>query len=169
MRRRNDVHTLDKSGGLLAIQEKLVRKFVAELSEFDNLYYEVCNEPYFGGVTMEWQHHIVDVIVEAEKAIPVKHLISLNIANGSKKIEKTHPAVSIFNFHYVSPPTAALENFALNKVIGDNETGFKGTADDHYRMEAWEFLLSGGIWGNQPLSKYERSMLLHGQLDDLSC
>jgi hypothetical protein len=29
-------------------------------------------------------------------------------------------------------------------VIGDNETGFKGTADDHYRMEAWEFMLAGG-------------------------
>jgi len=24
--------------------------------------FEVCNEPYFGGVTMEWQHHIADVI-----------------------------------------------------------------------------------------------------------
>lgn len=141
---RNDVHTLDKSGGLLAVQEKLVRKIVVELADFDNLYYEVCNEPYFGGVTMEWQHHIIDVIVEAEKALPAKHLISLNIANGSQKIEKPHPAVSIFNFHYASPPTAVAENFALNRVIGDNETGFKGTADDHYRMEAWEFLLAGG-------------------------
>jgi hypothetical protein len=141
---RNDVHTLDKSGKLLEVQEKMVRKIVAELAEFDNLYYEVCNEPYFGGVTMEWQHHIVDTIVDAEKSIPKKHLISLNIANGSKKIEKPHPAVSIFNFHYASPPTAVAENFSLKKVIGDNETGFKGTADDHYRMEAWEFLLAGG-------------------------
>ena len=52
--------------------------------------------------------------------------------------------MSIFNFHYASPPTAVAENFALNKVIGDNETGFKGTGDTHYRMEAWEFLLAGG-------------------------
>ncbi len=29
-------------------------------------------------------------------------------------------------------------------MIGDNETGFKGTGDAHYRMEAWEFLLAGG-------------------------
>jgi hypothetical protein len=36
------------------------------------------------------------------------------------------------------------ENYHLNKVIGDNETGFKGTKDDHYRMEAWEFILAGG-------------------------
>ena len=36
------------------------------------------------------------------------------------------------------------DNFGLNKVIGENETGFKGTGDTHYRREAWEFLLAGG-------------------------
>ena len=52
--------------------------------------------------------------------------------------------MSVFNFHYASPPAAVGENYHLNKVIGDNETGFKGTKDDHYRMEAWEFILAGG-------------------------
>ena len=141
---RTNVHTLDKSGGLLAVQAALTRKLVTELNGFDNLYYEICNEPYFGGVTMEWQHHIADVIAETEKSLPNKHLISQNIANGSKKIIQPHPAVSIFNFHYASPPKAVAENYALNKVIGDNETGFKGTNDTHYRMEAWEFILAGG-------------------------
>ena len=36
-------------------QEAFVRKVVTELNGFDNLYYEICNEPYFGGVTLEWQ------------------------------------------------------------------------------------------------------------------
>src|SRR5207249_10702412 len=98
------VYTLDKNGGLLAVQDTLVRKLVRELNTFDNLYFEVCNEPYFGGVTLDWQHHIVDTIVAAEKELPHKHLISQNIANGSKKVERPHPAVSIFNFHYASPP-----------------------------------------------------------------
>lgn len=141
---KHEVYTLDKSQGLLDVQEKMTRKIVEELNEFDNLYYEVCNEPYFGGVTTDWQHRIVDVIHETEKGLTNRHLVSMNIANGTKKIEKPHPGVSIFNFHYASPPAAVAENLALNKVIGDNETGFKGTADDHYRMEAWEFLLAGG-------------------------
>ena len=47
---------------LLAIQEAVTRKIVQELGDFDNLYYEVCNEPYFGGVTMEWQHRIAPVV-----------------------------------------------------------------------------------------------------------
>jgi len=145
---RTNVYTLDQSGGLLAVQEAMTRKIVTELNGFDNLYYEICNEPYFGGVTMEWQHRIADVIVETEKSLPKKHLISQNVANGSKKITHPHPAISIFNFHYASPPRAVTENYHLNKVIGDNETGFKGTNDTHYRMEAWEFILNGGALYN---------------------
>ena len=35
-------------------------------------------------------------------------------------------------------------NYDLNKVIGDNETGFRGTNDLPYRVEAWSFILAGG-------------------------
>ncbi|KAA9346641.1 cellulase family glycosylhydrolase [Larkinella humicola] len=141
---RNDVYTLDKNGGLLAIQEAMVRKIVTELNGFSNVLFEICNEPYFGGVQLNWQHHIADLIVETETSLPNKHLITQNIANGSAKIEKPHPAVSVFNFHYATPPKAVPLNYGLNKVLGDNETGFKGTADSTYRKEGWEFLLAGG-------------------------
>jgi len=141
---RTNVYTLDKHGGLLAVHEALVRKVVAELKDFDNLMYEICNEPYFGGVTLEWQHRIADVIVDAEKDFPRKHLITQNIANDKAKIEKPHPAVSVFNFHYAQPADTVAMNYHLNKVIGDNETGFRGTNDLPYRVEAWEFILAGG-------------------------
>jgi len=145
---RTNVYTLDRHGGLLLVHEALVRKIVTELKDFDNVYYEICNEPYFGGVTMAWQRRMVDVIVETEKQLGVRHLISLNIANGKAKIVDPHPAVSIFNFHYATPPDAVGLNYGLNKVIGDNETGFKGTNDTHYRMEGWEFILAGGALYN---------------------
>ena len=35
-------------------------------------------------------------------------------------------------------------NYGLGKVIGDDETGFRGTADAPYRTEGWEFILAGG-------------------------
>ncbi len=35
-------------------------------------------------------------------------------------------------------------NYSLNKVIGDNETGFDGIEDSKYRSEAWNFILAGG-------------------------
>jgi hypothetical protein len=140
---KHEVYTTDKEPALLAVQEALTRKIVAELNDFDNLYYEVCNEPYFGGVTRAWHDRITDAIVAAEKKRKKKHLIAWNVANGAKKVEKPHPGISIFNFHY-APPEAVAQNYALNKVIGLNETGFKGTGDDYYRVQAWEFLLAGG-------------------------
>ena len=122
----------------------MVRKFAEELKEFDNIYYEICNEPYFGGVTIDWQKHIAKTLTDAEKELGVRHLIAQNIANESKKITGPSPLVSIFNFHYATPPNAVAQNFVLNKVIADDETGFKGTGDAVYRMEAWDFFLAGG-------------------------
>jgi hypothetical protein len=141
---RTDVYTIDKSGSLLDIQKKLVRKLVTELNSFDNVIFEICNEPYFGGVTLEWQHAIANEIVETEKDLPKKHLVSQNVANGSSLISNPHPAVSIFNFHYAYPPVTIAYNYHLNKVIGDNETGFRGTSDSTYRFEGWRFIIGGG-------------------------
>ena len=42
---RNEVFTL-KHPEMVARHEAFVRKVVGELKEFDNLYYEICNEPY---------------------------------------------------------------------------------------------------------------------------
>ncbi|MEP6756196.1 MAG: DUF6298 domain-containing protein, partial [Chthonomonadales bacterium] len=139
----NEAYTL-KHPDLLGVQDSMVRKIVAELADFDNVYYEICNEPYFGGVTMEWQYHIIQTIVEAEKDFPKKHLISLNVANAKAQVVNPYPDVSIFNFHYATPPVTVGMNYGLNKVFGDNETGFRGKADVLYRSEAWEFLLAGG-------------------------
>jgi len=143
----NEVYTLAHKD-LLAVQEAATRKVVGELRDFDNLYYEICNEPYFGGVTMEWQNRIADVIVDAEKDFPRKHLISMNIANGRAKVANPHPAVSIFNFHYCHPPDVVEMNYGLNKVIGDNETGFRGKDDVLYRTEGWGFIIAGGALYN---------------------
>jgi hypothetical protein len=126
------------------VQEALTRKLVTELNGFDNLFFEICNEPYFGGVTIPWQHHIADVIVETERSLPARHLIAQNIANNSARITNPHPAVSVFNFHYATPPDAVGLNYGLNKVIGDDETGFRGTGDAAYRTEGWDFVIAGG-------------------------
>jgi len=141
---RTNVYTLDRSNGLLNVQDELVRKIVTELKSYPNLIYEICNEPYFGGVTKEWQHHIATLVQETEKDFSYQHLISQNIANGSQKINDPHEGISVFNFHYATPPVTVGMNYALNKVIGDNETGFNGNADSTYRKEGWAFILAGG-------------------------
>jgi hypothetical protein len=141
---RNDIYTLDKHGGLLAVEERLVRKLVDEFREFDNIYYEIMNEPYTRGIPRDWEHHIADIIVDAQKEHQHKKLISQNIANKTAQIVMPHSAVSIFNFHYAVPPDAVTRNYSLNKAIGDNETGFRGTANLPYRTEGWDFVFAGG-------------------------
>jgi hypothetical protein len=141
---RTDVYTIDKNGELLTVQEKMVRKVVDELKDCPNLIYEICNEPYFGGITLEWQEFISKTIVDAEKSFVSKHLISQNIGNGFEKIKNPNPLVSVFNFHYATPPMAVTMNYGLNKVIGENETGFNGQKDSTYRKEAWELMMAGG-------------------------
>ena len=147
---RHDPLTLDKSGGLLAVQEAMVRQFAAELREFDNVTFEIVNEPYATNppVPDDWQRHLTDVLAAAMKDWPQPFLISWNIANGSAKVMNPHPAVSFFNFHYATPPDAAAVNWNLNKPIGDNETGFRGTGDAVYRGEAWDFIIAGGALFN---------------------
>jgi len=121
------------------------------------LYYEVCNEAYFGGVAMDWQYRIVDTIVDAEKSFPHQHLISMNIGNGRKKVEQAHPGVSILNFHYCVPPDAVALNYGLNRVIGENETGFRGPENANYRPEGWDFMLAGGALYNNLDYSFTRS------------
>jgi len=140
---RTEVYTLNHPS-LLAVQDAMVKKIVTELADFDNLYYEICNEPYFGGVTLEWQRHIAATITQTEASLGVRHLIAQNIANKTQKITDPDPNVSIFNFHYAKPPTAVTDNYRLNKAIGDDETGFAGTAPKPYRLEAWDFIIAGG-------------------------
>ncbi len=144
---RTEVLTL-KHPELLEFQLGFVRKAVRELNRHDNFYFEVCNEPYFGGVTEQWQHRVIDEIVKTEKALPKKHLISMNIANGHKKVDSLYPGVSILNFHYCVPPVTVEMNWELDCVIGENETGFRGSDDILYRTEGWDFILAGGALYN---------------------
>ncbi|UCD52250.1 MAG: polysaccharide lyase [Phycisphaerales bacterium] len=141
---RTDVYAL-KDRDLLAVQDAMVRKVVEALKDCDNVYYEICNEPYFGGVTIPWQHHIAETIARAEARFEHKHLIAQNIANKSKVVENPSPHVSILNFHYAKPPEAVAQNYHWDRAIGDDETGFAG--EDRvkpYRLEGWDFIMAGG-------------------------
>jgi hypothetical protein len=135
---------------IIDVHEKMVRKIVNELRDFDNLYYEVCNEPYFGDTLAlrKWEDYMTGVVADAEKNFSLKHLISNNIANHKRLVPELRDNVSIYNFHYASPPVTVALNYHLNRVIGDNETGFDGINDATYRMEAWNFILAGGAMFN---------------------
>lgn len=162
----NHINSLAALGGEREVEKALVRKIVTELNGFDNVYYEIANENYGGPNNqnnINWEHGLAKTVADTEATLPKKHLVSMNIANGEKgsplsahakdwwKMAANDPRlsqyVSIYNFHYAHPEVAS-QNQHINKIIGDNETGFNGRADQPYRSQAWQFLLSGGALYN---------------------
>lgn len=165
------VNTL-QNGNILQHQERYVRKLVRELNGFANLYFEIQNEPWadLSDTTLvrnaygdrsdwrntlqvvaqrsnAWQRKVAAWVKDEERQLPNKHLVSQNIANFHYPVIDADPQVSIFNFHYTLPE-AVTGNYHLNKVIGFNETGFAGKADETYRRQAWRFMMAGGALFN---------------------
>jgi len=165
---RKSVQTLN-NGKLLQYQESMVRKIVAELNEFDNVFYEIQNEPWsdFGIKVLEldrkeeglspwqkivdeanpaslaWQKHMVSAIVKEEAKQKEKHLIAQNFTNFRYQLKEIDPRISILNFHYALPEAVG-DNYHSNKVVGFDESGFSGNKDETYRRQAWRFIMAGG-------------------------
>jgi len=164
------VHTLF-NGNLRAYQEQYIRKMVRELNAYDNIFFEIQNEPWAdhpnlvdyvnlddtavfsrswqkrvevaNQVSAEWQAWVTGVIGDEESYMGKKHLIAQNISNFQYNIQDPPDAISIFNFHYAHPD-AVLLNSDLKGVTGLDETGFMPQGDLLYITQAWRFILSGG-------------------------
>ncbi len=153
-------YTFLREPALLERQKQLAAKIVTELNEFDNVYFEICNEPYWAkgipGVNPDvkeqhflpgvnaWQAEIAATIAETEKNLPKKHLVAQNLANEYLKVDTVcHPAVSVLNFHYAFPPKAVTDNYAFNLPVSFDETADGCDAPDR-RTEAWAFIMAGG-------------------------
>lgn len=164
------LHTLE-NGNVLAYQEKYVRKLVREANAFDNVIFEIQNEPWSDrpvlssvinpylrppgrdtfpnsvdladGTSLAWQARVAEWITQEESTLPNRHLIAQNYSNFRSSVQGVVAGASIVNFHYAYPE-AVLLNYGLSKAISYDETGFLGRDDDAYRRQAWNFMLSGG-------------------------
>ncbi len=134
---------LGNNSALLATQLGLVTKLVRELSKYDNVMFEIINEPYSkdGAVTASWQAQIAATI----KAEHTGHLVMQNIHNEQALVTASDldHNVDVLQFHY-AVPNASLANYALGRAIGYDETGFKGSEPGRYRRAAWAWFMSGG-------------------------
>ena len=109
---RNEVYG-GQDRRLLDTQRAVVRKLVTALNRFDNVYFEVCNEPYErDGLTQEWNHLMIEAVVAAEAALPNKHLIAQGFPNSSAAVSRLNRHVSILNFHGTTPDAVRL-NYAI--------------------------------------------------------
>ena len=128
MRRWRDFTTL-ADPSVAEHQRRLVRKLVTETNEFDNLYYEICNEPAHAQSDLTglpdpepvrlWQLAMIETIRETERALPKRHLVAVNCQEGlpvrapdvpddfpvtvlDDGCYRHEPAVDLLNVHYIS-------------------------------------------------------------------
>lgn len=159
-----------QNGKLIDYQKALVRKMVTELNKYDNVFYEIQNEPWAdngqkamrtlrtldpdqGGwfkwaetaseASLKWQKEMAGVVAETEKRLPKKHLIAQNYANFKASLPEVDNSISILNFHYAWPETVWL-NYGWNRPVNFDESGFAGPSDTTYLRQAWQFMLAGG-------------------------
>jgi hypothetical protein len=177
---RKKSNTLE-NGPLSGFQITLVKKITTELNAFDNLFYEIQNEPWSddpqramrilrtldpqgmgwakwsetaSAASLKWQETIAAAIKETEKSLPKKHLIAQNYVNFKHSLDEVDQNISILNFHYVWPETVWL-NYGWDRPVNFDESGFAGTSDSAYLRQAWQFMIAGGaIFNNLDYSFY---------------
>ncbi len=184
----NQLPTVDRTksntlanGKLSDYQKAMVSKIVTELNAFDNVFYEIQNEPWSDDpqdamrtlktmdpegmqwskwahtaseASLEWQQVMIDEIVKTERSLSKKHLIAQNYTNFKHSLEKVDAKVSLLNFHYNWPEVVSM-NYAWNRPISFDESGFAGSSDTTYLRQAWAFMLAGGaVFNNLDYSFY---------------
>ncbi|MGK7396786.1 MAG: hypothetical protein ACNS62_19575 [Candidatus Cyclobacteriaceae bacterium M3_2C_046] len=166
---RSQLHAIS-NGPLYDYQLKMVKKLVAELNEFDNLIFEIQNEPWADQANtvmkinpfiqeaqpawvnrvdlatpaaLAWQDQMTIMIKQTEQDLPQQHIIAQNYCNFKYPIPHVTDNISIINFHYAYPE-AVTWNYGWNRPISFDESGFSGRDPVIYRRQAWNFILSGG-------------------------
>lgn len=179
---RIDFNTL-KNDRVLFYQKALITKLTTELNKYDNIFFELSNEPWADNgndvtflhktlipkenplgwllwatsatpATLAWQKELAQTFRKAEEGLPKKHLLAQNYSNFKENLIEVGEEIDILNFHYAWPE-AVSENSGWNRPINFDESGFAGSHDTTYLHEAWAFMLSGGaVFNNLDYSFY---------------
>ncbi|MFZ5831482.1 MAG: alpha/beta hydrolase [Planctomycetota bacterium] len=159
--KRDHQCTLDEPQ-LVAYQKAYVRKIVSELNRYDNLIYDVADEPdFFNAIDDQkvnlWIDVMMDEIIQAEAALPKRHLIAETFHRSLEDHGKkwgADPRTSWISVEYTTGLEAFASQYAHQKpyVLIETTTpilnplGFWGAeyGVDSSRVHAWPFMVAGG-------------------------
>ena len=152
----------NRNEGVVRYQKAYIAKITTELNEYDNVIFDLCDEPSLVGqpdgniIVMPdskvapWLLAMKDAFLKAEEPLPKKHILGQTVQNLSPDFSRAEwcqwlPA------EYVTPAGKAIDkDYAVNKPIVDVESDYFGygltgayTVDD-IRLEGWWFMLRGG-------------------------
>jgi len=151
-----------RNEGVVRYQKAYVARIAAELNAFDNVIYDLCDEPLLQGkpdgdiVTLAeadvvpWLHALRDAFLQAETDLPKKHVLGQTVQSLSPDLS-AEPWCAWLPTEYVRAATAAFEkDYPARKPIVNVESDYYGhglvkpyTVDD-VRVEGWWFLVGGG-------------------------
>jgi len=143
-------------------QKAYVAKITRELNAYDNVIFDLCDEPSLVGkpdgsisvhpdsVTAPWLLELRDAFLQAEAGLPKRHILGQTAQNLSPDFSR-EPWCDWVAAEYVKPAAAAIEkDYAAGKPIMDVESDYFGfgltspyTSTD-IRVEGWWFMLGGG-------------------------
>ena len=153
----------DRNKDVIEYQKAYIKKIVTEINEYENLIFDICDEPCLQGLpdgsvilrpdslTIPWINEMKDAFLEREERLPKKHLLGQTVQSCSPDFSG-EPWCEWLPTEYVGPAEKALKlNYITNKPIINVETNYFGISLTKYaynvdavRIEGWWFMLGGG-------------------------
>ena len=134
---------------LVGYQARYVRKIASELYKFDNIIYDICDEPEMQHrESGEWNSYLLDALVSVDRH---RHLCG-ETANSASPDFTGDERTSWIPTEYISPMETTLDNdYSDNKPIIDVETAYYSywygaSPVDESRAESW-YGMVGGLAG----------------------
>jgi hypothetical protein len=144
-------------------QKAYIKKIVTELNEYDNLIFDICDEPSLQGlpdgnivlrpdsIIVPWINAMKDAFLQTEELLPEKHLLGQTVQSCSPDFS-AEPWCKWLPTEYVGPAEKAFKlNYMSNKPVINVETNYFGISltkqaynVDAVRLEGWWFMLGGG-------------------------
>jgi len=144
-------------------QKAYIKKITTELNEFDNLIYDICDEPSLQGLpggsiallpdslVIPWINEMKDAFLQEEEKLPKKHILGQTIQNLSPDFSNEEWC-NWLPTEYVKPAGNALKmNYKNNKPLVNVESNYFGCGltknpytADAVRLEGWWYMLGGG-------------------------
>jgi hypothetical protein len=148
---------------VMEYQKAYIQKIVTELNAYDNVIYDICDEPSLQGLADgsiivnpdstigPWIIEMKEAFIQAEKSLPKKHLLGQTVQNLSPDFSK-EKWCEWLPCEYQKPAEKALDlDYQANKPVVNVESNYFGTSltknaytSDCIRLEGWWFMLAGG-------------------------
>lgn len=155
--------TDNQNKDVIKYQKEYIKKIVTELNDFNNLIYDICDEPSLQGLPdgsiiiradsliTPWINAMKDAFLQAEGTLSKKHILGQTVQNLSPDLSGEQWCIWLPT-EYVSPAEKALKlDYSRNKPIINVETNYFGMSltrsaysAEAVRLEGWWFILGGG-------------------------